>query len=85
MTDQNKTYFAEDIVKLLQELVSEKQFREETLEGLKTIVEGQNTLNDAIGVLGIAIEMLCAKHGDDPVALMEAARDHIKREVEAND
>lgn len=41
-----------------------------------------NTCNEAVGVLRVALEMLCAKHGDDPVALMEAARRHIELETE---
>ena len=66
----------------LKGLLSEKEFRAETMQALAAIVEGQNTINNAIGVLRVALEMLCAKHGDDPVALMDAARDHIKQEAE---
>ena len=71
-----------DEQELLKGLLSEEQFRAETLQALASIVEGQNTLNDAIGVLHIALEMLCAKHGDDPEVLMEAARQHIEQRAE---
>ena len=62
--------------------MTEDEFRQEVMQGLAQIVMSLNDMDDAVGVLRVALEMLCAKHGDDPVALMEAARRHIKQEAE---
>ena len=62
--------------------MTEDEFRQEVMQGLAVVVKSLNDMDDAIGVLRVALEMLCAKHGDDPVALMEAARRHIKQETE---
>ena len=62
--------------------MTEDEFREEVMQALAYQVACINTCNEAIGVLRVALEMLCAKHGDDPVALMEAARRHIKQETD---
>ena len=62
--------------------MTEDEFRQEVMQGLAQIVMSLNDMDDAVGVLRVALEMLCAKHGDDPVALMEAARRHIKQESE---
>ena len=62
--------------------MTEDEFRQEVMQGLAQIVMSLNDMDDAVGVLRVALEMLCAKHGDDPVALMEAARRHIKQETE---
>ena len=63
-------------------MTEEQEFRKEVMQALAYQVHTLNQVNDAIGVLRVALEMLCAKHGDDPVALMEAARRHIKQETE---
>ena len=63
-------------------MTEDQEFRKEVMQALAYQVQTLNQVNDAIGVLRVALEMLCAKHGDDPVALMDAARDHIKREAE---
>ena len=62
--------------------MTEDEFRQEVMGGLAYIANSLNQMDEAVGVLRVALEMLCAKNGDDPVALMEAARDHIKRETE---
>ena len=63
-------------------MTEEQEFRKEVMQALAYQVHTLNQVNDAIGVLRVALEMLCAKHGDDPVALMEAARRHIELETE---
>ena len=60
--------------------MTEDEFRQEVMGGLAYIANSLNQMDEAVGVLRVALEMLCAKHGDDPKALMDAARDHIKRE-----
>ena len=62
--------------------MTEDEFRQEVMGGLAYIANSLNQMDEAVGVLRVALEMLCAKHGDDPEALMNAARDHIKRETE---
>ena len=61
--------------------MTEEEFRQEVMGGLTYIAKSLNDMDDAIGVVRVALEMLCSKHGDDPVALMEAARQHIKQET----
>ena len=62
--------------------MTEDEFRQEVMGGLAYIAKSLNDMDDAVGVLRVALEMLCAKHGDDPEVLMEAARRHIKQEAE---
>ena len=62
--------------------MTEDEFRQEVMQGLAVVVKSLNDMDEAIGVVRVALEMLCAKHGDDPVALMEAARRHIKQETD---
>ena len=57
--------------------MTEDEFRQEVMQGLAQIVMSLNDMDDAVGVLRVALEMLCAKHGDDPEVLMDAARRHI--------
>ena len=65
-----------------EQATSNRQFRTDTMEALNRCVDAVNTINNALGVLHVALQMLCNKHGDDPEALMDAARDHIKQEAE---
>ena len=62
--------------------MTEDEFRQEVMGGLAYIARSLNQMDEAVGVVRVALEMLCAKHGDDPEVLMKAARDHIKRETE---
>ena len=62
--------------------MKEDEFRQEVLGGLAYIANSINDMENRVDVLRVALEMLCAKHGDDPVALMEAARQHIEQRAE---
>ena len=62
--------------------LTDEQFRDALLAGLSELNKGIVAINDELDVVRTALEMLCAKHGDDPVALIEAARRHVELETE---
>ena len=87
MTEEQE--FRSEVMQALAELqskesaasVSSRQFRKDSMEAFCQITSMFREINDAMGVLRIALEMLCAKHGDDPEVLMEAARKHVKEKL----
>lgn len=60
------------------EKLTEEQFRDALLAGLSELHECIVDCNDELDVVRTALEMLCGRHGDDPAALMDAARQHVK-------
>ena len=88
MTEEQE--FRSEVMQALAELrskeseqaVSNRQFKTEMIQVLAQSNEIFRDINDAMGVLRIALEMLCAKHGDDPEVLMEAARKHVKEKLD---
>ena len=58
--------------------LTEEQFRDALLAGLSELNESIIAINDELDVVRTALEMLCARHGDDPEALIKAARQNVK-------